>query len=57
MINDEICKLRNKLNESIEVGEDYSIVYKLSTELDELISKYYANVNNINSEKNICINV
>ncbi len=41
MINDEICKLREKLNESIIKGEDYSITYKLSVELDELITKYY----------------
>lgn len=41
MINEEICKLREKLNRSIEDGEDYSIVYKISVELDELIAKYY----------------
>ena len=41
MLNDEICKLREKLNESIITGQDYSITYKLSIELDELIAKYY----------------
>ena len=41
MINDEICKLRDELNKSIVEGEDYKIVYKISTELDELIAKYY----------------
>lgn len=41
MLNDEICKLRNRLNESIVSGEDYSIVYQLSIELDELIAEYY----------------
>ena len=41
MLNDEICKLRDKLNESIISGEDYSIIYKLSVELEELIAKYY----------------
>lgn len=41
MLNEEICKLRDKLNKSIENGEDYSITYKLSVELDELIAKYY----------------
>ncbi len=41
MINDEICKLRDKLNKSIENEEDYAVIYKLSVELDELISKYY----------------
>lgn len=41
MLNDEICKLRDKLNKSIENGDDYSITYKLSVELDELIAKFY----------------
>ena len=41
MLNDEICKLRDKLNESIENGQDYSIIYKISVELDELIAKFY----------------
>lgn len=41
MLNDEICKLRDKLNKSIEQGDDYSITYQLSIELDELIAQYY----------------
>ena len=41
MLNDEICKLRDKLNKSIEERQDYTIIYKLSIELDELIAKYY----------------
>ncbi len=41
MLNDEICQLRDKLNKSIEQGEDYTVVYRLSIELDELIAKYY----------------
>ena len=41
MLDEEICKLREQLNESIVNGEDYSITYKLSVELDELIAKYY----------------
>ena len=41
MLNDEICKLRDKLNSSIERGDDYSITYQLSIELDELIARYY----------------
>ena len=41
MINEKICKLRDKLNKSIENGDEYSITYKLSVELDELIAKYY----------------
>ena len=38
---EKICKLREKLNESIINGEDYSIIYQLSIELDELIAQYY----------------
>ena len=41
MLNEEICKLRDKLNKSIENGDDYSITYKLSIELEELIAKFY----------------
>ncbi len=41
MLNDEICKLRDRLNKSIEQGDDYSVTYQLSVELDELIAKYY----------------
>ena len=41
MLNDEICILRDKLNESIVTGKDYSVIYQLSIELDELITEYY----------------
>ena len=41
MLNDEICKLREKLNNSIVNGEDYEIPYKISVELDQLIAEYY----------------
>lgn len=41
MLNDEICKKRDELNKSIEQNDEYSIIYKLSVELDELIAKYY----------------
>lgn len=41
MLNDEICKLRDKLNKSIENGEDYDVIYQLSIELDELIAQHY----------------
>lgn len=43
MIDEEICKLRNKLNNSIVSGEDYDKIYRLSVELDELIAEYYTN--------------
>ncbi len=46
MLNDEICKLRDKLNKSIENGDDYNVIYKLSTDLDELIAQYYKNIKN-----------
>ena len=41
MLDDEICKLREKLNSSILAGDEYSKVLKISQELDELIAEYY----------------
>ena len=41
MIEQEIKDLREKLNKSIADGEKYEIIYQLSIELDELITKYY----------------
>ena len=41
MLNDEICRLREELNNSIINGQDYELTYKLSVELDELIAEYY----------------
>ena len=52
MLNDEICKLRDKLNESIVSVQDYSITYKLSVELDELIAKYYRKNKEMQREEN-----
>ena len=46
MLNDEICKLREELNESIITGQDYMVTYRISIELDELIAKYYRKVQN-----------
>ena len=40
MLIDEICRLRDKLNQSI-LTNDYEYTYKLSVKLDELIAKYY----------------
>ena len=54
MLNDEICKLRDKLNKSIEDGDDYGKIYQLSIELDELIANYYRNLKN-NKKKLIMI--
>jgi len=42
MLNKQILKLREELNNSIINGADYEVVYKLSVELDELITKYYS---------------
>lgn len=53
MLNDEICKLRDRLNESIVSGEDYNVVYQLSIELDELIAKYYRKKTNVEKNKNV----
>ena len=41
MLNDEICKLRDELNKSIEEGKYYDYIYKLSVKLDELIAEFY----------------
>ncbi len=41
MLDDKICELRNKLNKSISDGEDYSKIYQISVELDELIARFY----------------
>lgn len=41
MLNKQILKLREELNNSIINGEDYEVVYKLSVKLDELITNYY----------------
>lgn len=51
MLNDKICKLREKLDESIRKDLDYSIIYQLSIELDELIAQYYMETNTKNSRK------
>lgn len=42
MLEEKICKLREKLNNCISNGEDYSVIYDVSVELDDLIAKYYA---------------
>ena len=51
MLNEEICKKREELNRSIIEGKDYSIIYKLSVELDELIAEFYRK--DKKNEKNI----
>ena len=41
MLDEEILELRRKLDESIAKEKDYDKTYRLSIELDDLISKYY----------------
>ena len=41
MLNDDICKKRDELNQSIAENKDYSIIYRLSVQLDELIAEFY----------------
>ena len=45
LLNYEISKKREELNKSIEEGQDYSITYRISVELDELIAEYYRKMN------------
>lgn len=42
MLDKEILELRRKLDESITKEKNYDKTYRLSTELDELITKYYS---------------
>ena len=55
MLKEEIYKLREKLNKSIENGEKYQIIYNISIELDELIVKYYNEMQKNN--KVVCANL
>ena len=41
MLEEKVSKKRKELNESIEKNKNYDITYKLSIELDELISQFY----------------
>lgn len=47
----EINNLRSKMEKSILRGDDYSVIYKLSTDLDKLIIKYYKEKNYYFDEK------
>ena len=42
LLDEKILNVREKLNKCISDGEDYSVIYKVSVELDELIAQYYA---------------
>ena len=41
MLEEKIIEKRKKLNESIEKNTNYDMTYKLSVELDDLISQFY----------------
>jgi len=41
MLEEEIQRKRKELNESIENRKKYEDVYKLSVELDDLITEFY----------------
>lgn len=41
MLDEEILELRRKLDESIIKENNYDKTYRLSIELDKLITKYY----------------
>lgn len=41
MLEEEIYKLRQQLDESIKKGKTYNEIYNLSVKLDELIIKHY----------------
>ena len=41
MLEDEIKRKRKELDESIEGNRKYEDVYKLSVELDDLITEFY----------------
>ena len=41
MLDEEILELRRKLDESVTNEKNYDKTYRLSVELDDLITKYY----------------
>ena len=49
MLEEQINELRKKLDNAIYERRDYSEIYSLSIELDELIAQYYRE----NSDKKI----
>lgn len=41
MLEDKINQKRKELNESLEKNKNYDTTYRLSVELDDLISEFY----------------
>lgn len=42
MLNDEICKVRDELNRSIEENKPYEEILDISIKLDKLIARFYS---------------
>lgn len=57
MLDEEILELRRRLHESIINENNYDKTYKLSIELDELITKYYNKKLTEKSEEDIFKNI
>jgi len=53
MLEEEIKRKRKQLNESIENKQKYEDVYKLSVELDDLITEFYKESEEKEKTKNI----
>ena len=47
MLNDEICRVRDKLNRKIEENADYEEIYQISVQLDKLIEEFYRPVGDV----------
>ena len=52
MLEDKINEKRKELNESLEKNKNYDTTYKLSIELDELISQFYKKTKDNNKTTN-----
>ena len=53
MLEQEIQRKREELNESIENNKEYEDVYRLSVELDDLIDEFYKKSKEKEKTKNI----
>ena len=56
MLEDKIQRKREELNESIEKQNNYEDVYKLSVELDDLITEFYRESEENKNKKNFFVN-
>ena len=56
MLEEEIQIKRKQLNESIEKNEKYEDVYRLSVELDDLITEFYKESKEKKKNKNVLKN-